>query len=550
MKKKTIIILAIVAAIILGAIIGVSIYLKKLKDPKNFFDSPSIPTPSPIQSFEPVTSEVSVKTPEPTLDYYKLLQEQADYSMMKNTVNVLVIGVDYAEERETWNGKHAYHSDVMMVVAMNFDDNTVDMISLPRDTYAKIPGVDGIYKLNASIDCGGGFPTEEGFNKVCEAAEWMLGGIPVDYYYAVTMPAVKELGNIVGGVDYDLELDFTLAGRSYKKGMQHMDGQAILDYLRVRKNIGSQGGDSNRVNRQKRMLVALFNKMKQENLLVKIPQILHAFEGQLYTNTTFNQTASLALFGMGLNSEDIAMHSMVGSTKSIFGWNFCLTNQKKRVDLIKDVYNVSVPQYVEYSQKYAEYRWADMLTTYYTENEKSVPYKRFEEICNIMEEDKLLPESMPTPTPLNPSGPATIPTPMPSIATEDEPSDTPPSERDDTKFDWREWFRPADNGSHSSSSGLKLAFGDSLFRKYSPEVYAIYEQLLIARKEMLEAQKEQQKKKPEDVNGERLVAAVENYQTLLTQMVDSLGLKAIRDSEWDYAYWNDKKFNEVIVDFR
>ena len=205
-------------------------------------------------------------TPSPTIDPYTELQQQADTSIMKNILNVAFIGVDYAEERLSgYGGKaedNAFHADVILVLAINFDENRVDMISIPRDTYAKIPGVKGIYKINASLDCGGGLFAENGagFEKVCDAASWMLGDIPVDYYYAVTMPAVKQLVDAVGGVDYDLELDFKMQGRTYQKGQQHMDGQAVLDYLRVRKNVVSSG-DNNRVNRQKKMLVALFQSM-------------------------------------------------------------------------------------------------------------------------------------------------------------------------------------------------------------------------------------------------------------------------------------------------
>jgi anionic cell wall polymer biosynthesis LytR-Cps2A-Psr (LCP) family protein len=88
----------------------------------------------------------------------------------------------------------------MNELSENTETGDVHLISLPRDTYAKIPGVSGIYKLNASIDCGGGWPTQSGFEKVCEAASWMLGGIPVEYYYAVDMSAFKELVDSIDGV--------------------------------------------------------------------------------------------------------------------------------------------------------------------------------------------------------------------------------------------------------------------------------------------------------------------------------------------------------------
>ena len=127
--------------------------------PQQLFDTTKeqISTPTPTPANTPLPDAT------PTPDPYEEMLSVADLSMMKDIVNVLIVGVDYAPERETWSGKHAYHADVMLVLAINFEENTVDMISLPRDTYAKIPGVEGIYKLNASIDCGGGFP--EGFPK-------------------------------------------------------------------------------------------------------------------------------------------------------------------------------------------------------------------------------------------------------------------------------------------------------------------------------------------------------------------------------------------------
>ena len=56
----------------------------------------------------------------------------------------------------------------------------------------------------------------------------MIGGIAVDYYYAVDMGAVKGLVNTIGGVDFDIDIGFDLQGREYKKGLQHMDGQAVF----------------------------------------------------------------------------------------------------------------------------------------------------------------------------------------------------------------------------------------------------------------------------------------------------------------------------------
>lgn len=377
------------------------------------------PTQGQVQEIVNATDSPS-KTP----DEYEMLLSQADMSLLDNIVNVLLIGVDHSVERETWHGKKAFHADVMLVLAINTDTGTVDMISLPRDTYAEIPGVKGRYKLNASIDCGGGWPTESGFNKVCESAEWMLGGIPVNYYYAVDMNAVKGLANAIDGVDYDVDIDFTMQGRSYKKGPQHMNGQGVLDYLRVRKELGELSGDKNRVDRQKRMLVAIFEKLKNSNLLVKIPQLLDAFDGNLYTNTTLAQTAGLAAFAYNVDSKNIRIHSMGGQQRMVYNWSFCLTDQNARVALIKEVYGVDVPIYKDFIPSTIISKWNALESAAVRRGANSVLSK----VKAKLDADARLPvygELTPTPAPT--ATPTTKPTTKPTAPPTEAPT-TPPTE--------------------------------------------------------------------------------------------------------------------------
>lgn len=371
-KKKKIIASCILGVIFL-IIAGVGIYIVNLfNNPLSAFDdlakqASNMPSQSQVPS---ETQSSSSDSPSPSKDPYEDLAAQADNSILKDMVNIILIGVDHSVERDTkhWDFKD-FHSDVMIVLSINKVTKEVNMISLPRDTWAQIPGVKGIYKINASIDCGGGWPTEGGFNKVCETAEWMLGGkIPVDYYYAVDMNAVKGLVDSIGGVDYNVDLDFTIMGRSYKEGQQHMNGQAVLDYLRVRKGLPrDEAGDLNRIDRQKKMLVAIFDKLKQSNLLAQIPAILDAFNGNLYTNVNFAQTAALAVFMKDLDVAQIKMNAMGGHYDNLFNWNFVFTDQKKRVDLIKNIYGITVKQESKYTHEAAQKKWAEMYMPFFIE---------------------------------------------------------------------------------------------------------------------------------------------------------------------------------------
>jgi len=546
-KKRALWALMLVGGIVLLAVGGVFAYALFL-DPSTQFSGEVQQNPTEVIAVvDPdETAAPNAPTPTPTLDPYEVISAKADTSMMQNIVNVLLIGVDYAEERETWNGKHEYHSDVMMIMAINFDENRVDLISLPRDTYAKIPGVKGIYKLNASINCGGGFdaPGGAGFLKTCEAASWMLGGIPINYYYAVTMPAVKELVNAVGGVDYNLELSFTLAGRSYDAGPTHLNGQGVLDYLRVRKNV-NEGGDLNRINRQKEMLIALFESMQNQNLILKIPDIIGSFEGQLFTNCTLGQTAALTKFAYTLDKNNIGMHSMSGTITNIFNWNFCLTDQTNRVEIIEEVYGIEVPRELEYTADYARYRWADVLATQYLDTTRGL----VDFVSQELAADDLLPTMEPTPE----ITPEVTPEYFTAPPTE-EPTPTPPTEPTITT-----------GASRSGSSGFSVVrlsaqspIRGEEYQRYSFVSRELFNEFLMSLDALEEAQAIARKEASKYTSGksndlERATQDVKDYsshvKTNALQLAMDFGYST---SKFAWTYWFDKdsSFNEVRVDFR
>ena len=544
------------------------------------------PEQTPFEQVELPTA-TPVYTPEPTPDPYQVLYESADTSMMKDIVNILLVGVDYSPERETWNGKKEWHSDVMMVLAVNFEDNRADLISLPRDTYAEIPNVKGIYKLNASLNCGGGLYKDDGsFNpkgleKVCDAAEWMIGvkGIEIDYYYAVTMTSLKDLVDLCGGLDYDMDIKFHIQGRSYEKGMQHIDGQAFLDYCRVRKAANglsaSETSDSRRVDRQKRILIALFRQMQADQLITKIPEIVDTFDGDLFTNCTYGQTAALAAFAYKLNADNIGMYSMSGTTQSLFQWNFCFTDQSNRVDIIKQVYGVDAKKYQQYTLNYGRYRWCDMLYTHY---EKLLsPLTKY--VQKLIDEDDKLPEFTSEPTeeptpdasPTATSGAAPTATPGTNPPTQeptDPPTPTPVPTPESTPT-------PTGTDGEGTEGGRALLYANPTpekLRKYTKEQRELFEQYKTCVKELEQLKKDADKeaKKARKGNSNSLGSVGQSYlkkldevQTLAIEVAKTFEYTKVKNftnpfgatssgwstSPWAVNYGKDKSFNEVIVDF-
>ena len=536
-KKKVIV--SVVAAV-MAVIIGFGSYAYSIwANPMGQFDKISQQvTPKPAATQAPDGSE-GPEEPTPTIDPYEALAANADFGLLDNIVNIMLIGVDHAVERDDWSGKSAFHSDVMLVLSVNTDTNEVSMISLPRDTYAKIPGVDGIYKLNASIDCGGGWPTPEGFQKVCEAASWMLGDIPVQYYYAVDMNAVKGLVEAIGGVDFDLDIDFKMMGRYYKAGPQHMNGQAVLDYLRVRKPkdilSGGASGDLNRVDRQKRMLVAIFEKLKDTNLIATIPDLLEAFDGNLYTNTTLAQTAGLAAYAYkNISPEDISMYSMGGRYYyGLFGWNFVVTDQKARVELIKKVYGVDVPEYKDYAASAATRLWENMQAKDIQKKAKPV----LNQVKAILDADAALPPyptptPVPTPTPAAPTPAA--PTPPPAdTATPPADTATPPADTATPPADIQAMltFKPINKGNQVAT--FDEVPNPANYRKYGDEIWALYN------KTVDEVNRLTSIKSTDELKAANLQAKAD-IEALCTMF-------SIKVPDWDVNY--EKELNKIFVDF-
>lgn len=290
----------------------------------------------------PAVTEIPVQTPVPT-------PSSTPRPSSANTLNIMLMGIDAYENGRTTSGSMP-HTDVMMVIAIHFDDNTVDLITLPRDTMTTAPGYYGYYKLNGVFNVGlGGWKRPkgksdelaDGFLLTCRAAEEWLGGISIPYYYGVDFQAVIDIVNAIGGIDYDVDQPFHAhnSNRAYHKGMQHLDGDAVLGYLRIRQ--GADGLDSSRTARQRRMMVAIFKKLKNEGKLSQIPSLIMAANSGVYTNTTLSQTTALANYAANLEGENIRTRAMFGEIGTIeYDWRYVYVDQQNRIDLIREVFGI------------------------------------------------------------------------------------------------------------------------------------------------------------------------------------------------------------------
>ncbi|MBS4195643.1 polyisoprenyl-teichoic acid--peptidoglycan teichoic acid transferase TagU [Lederbergia citri] len=194
----------------------------------------------------------------------------------KEPFSVLMLGVD---EREGDKGR----SDTMIVITVNPKSQSMEMLSIPRDTRVEIVGNGTVEKINHAYARGG---VEMSMNTVEKFLD-----IPIDYYVKMNMEGFQEIVDAVGGVTVKNDLDFTQDGHHFAVGELNLDGKEALSYSRMRKN--DARGDFGRQMRQRQVIQGVINKGANISALWKYDDVLKALSKNVETNISFDEMKSI-----------------------------------------------------------------------------------------------------------------------------------------------------------------------------------------------------------------------------------------------------------------
>ena len=158
-------------------------------------------------------------------------------------------------------------TDTMMILHVP-TSGPAALISLPRDTYAEIPGHDA-QKLNAAYAFGGA--------PLLVSSVEGLTGMHIDHYVEVGLGGISQIVDAVGGVElcFDPEVDkvdFPIDDNDSKlewaePGCKTVDGTTAVAYSRMRK--ADREGDIGRARRQQRLVSAVTEQVADRSLVVK-----------------------------------------------------------------------------------------------------------------------------------------------------------------------------------------------------------------------------------------------------------------------------------------
>jgi len=284
------------------------------------------PTSAPTNTETVVLPTISATNPLPTLLFPAEVQSglvmggtavptqvatvQRDY----NLVNIILLGGD---NELTTDG--TVRTDTMIIVSINRDTNTVNMLSFPRDLYVYIPTPNGmmnrlnvVYGVGESIGYTGG-----GFGLLRQTIFYNFG-INVHYYAKVDFTGFKTIIDTIGGIGISVDCtyqDYALIGAElpdnmtdlgdglYQLGVGYyeMNGAQALWFSRTRHN----SSDFDRGRRQQQVIRAIWRKALSTVNLSNVTQLWEQGMSILETDMRLEDFIGLLPIGLGLDISQI-----------------------------------------------------------------------------------------------------------------------------------------------------------------------------------------------------------------------------------------------------
>ncbi|MBU9721743.1 MULTISPECIES: LCP family protein [Bacillaceae] len=226
--------------------------------------------------------------------------DRGDRSMMRqenvdpkqDPVSILFLGIDSREE--DLRGR----TDAMVLATFNPEEESINMLTIPRDARVKIVGRNSIDKINHAHSFGGIDMTVDTVERLLE--------IPVDYFVTLNFISFVEIINELGGVDVNVPFTFSESDSTDRRGAitiyegeQTLNGEEALAYVRMRKH--DPAGDMGRGERQKEVLESLIKKAVSFQSITRFGAVMESVEEHMNTNLTFNNIVSFHNYARNLD---------------------------------------------------------------------------------------------------------------------------------------------------------------------------------------------------------------------------------------------------------
>src|SRR5579859_718879 len=301
-------VLLLVGVLTLATVVRVGLGWKRAVDDVNSMIVPTVMLPAPTTVVEQSSDTTIVaETPSPAPTF---VPEPS------GSLNILLLGTDARV------GEEISRTDVMIVVHVDPQANRISMLSLPRDLWVTIPGY-GKNRINAAYPIGEKRVGKGAGPALAKETVSNLLNIPIDHFVLINFQGFKALIDRLNGVYIDVPKpiddpkypmdeyagDVRTMKIHFDAGWQWMDGTQALIYARTRHG----DSDFERNQRQQQILVAAFNRMRDQGLLTNLTS-LDEYTSVLRDYIRFDiprdELLQYATLGPHLHADDIQRYAV------------------------------------------------------------------------------------------------------------------------------------------------------------------------------------------------------------------------------------------------
>jgi polyisoprenyl-teichoic acid--peptidoglycan teichoic acid transferase len=267
--------------------------------------------------------------------------------------NILLVGTD----ARPGDDQNSVRTDTIVWVHLDPVTNHVSMLSFPRDLYVNIPGF-GKNRINTAYSIGERKIGPGYGPALLKKTVSELVGTPVDNFVMINFDGFKKVIDTLGGIYIDVPKtiddakfpideypgDVRTMKIHFDAGRQLMDSERALQYARTR----HQDSDFGRNQRQQQVLMAIFDRVREQGLLgqlTNLDQYTEALSDYVRTDISRSEMLRLASMGSQLDTGNIqrfAIDSKMVAAKQTPAYVLVLTDRKALNRLVNQMIDPSL----------------------------------------------------------------------------------------------------------------------------------------------------------------------------------------------------------------
>ena len=241
----------------------------------------------------------------------------------KGKVNFLVMGTD----------KDGTRTDVMMLFCLDTTNDSICVLSIPRDTRVMIGN--NYQKINAAYAIN---REELAIKTVRE-----LTGLPIHNYFVIDFEGFRKLIDSLDGVYYDVpqKMDYEDPYQDLyihlEAGPQTLYGAQAEQLVRFRATYAM--GDLDRINLQQDFMMAIVEQKLNASYLGKAPSVYSTLSDHAVSNVTVGDVATYASMVKKMGTENVKSMTIPGQAQTINGVSYYICNEQEMERIANNIMN-------------------------------------------------------------------------------------------------------------------------------------------------------------------------------------------------------------------